>query len=230
MQDQDIKDNCVGPAPYYIPHFKVALENRKGWQHAKGYDGPRTGEVTQTVAAHCTDFGYRQYLPKWRAYLQKLQPNRKVEADDYIFPYIAPNGLIHPKRDMSYDLLQGLLTKFAAAAGLQKHYTTHCFRRGGAQYRFMFAPVGKRWPLSWIRWWGGWAIGEHVSLHAFRSESRASRQGTATSCTRFPLVQTRALWENILQCNLHQASRCNRSLPCPASTKHSRSVDFVHRT
>lgn len=62
LQDQDIKDNCVGPAPYYIPHFKVALENRKGWQHAKGYDGPRTGEVTQTVAAHCTDFGYRQYL------------------------------------------------------------------------------------------------------------------------------------------------------------------------
>ncbi|EDR02962.1 uncharacterized protein LACBIDRAFT_331984 [Laccaria bicolor S238N-H82] len=62
---------------------------------------------------------------------------------------------------MSYDMLQGLLTKFAAAAGLKKHYTTHCFRRGGVQYRFMYAPIGMRWPLSWIRWWGGWAIGEH---------------------------------------------------------------------
>jgi hypothetical protein len=28
----DLEDGCVGPAPYYIPHFKVYLENRKGWQ------------------------------------------------------------------------------------------------------------------------------------------------------------------------------------------------------
>ena len=104
------------------------------------------------------------HLPKWRAYLQKLQPNRQVEKDDYIFPHIAPNGLIHPKREMSYDSLQALLTKFTTAAGLEKHYTTHCFRRGGAQYRFMYAPIGKRWPLSWIRWWGGWAVREHVSF------------------------------------------------------------------
>ena len=40
----DIKDGCVGPAPYYIPHFKVVLENRKGWQKEKGYDGPRTSK------------------------------------------------------------------------------------------------------------------------------------------------------------------------------------------
>jgi hypothetical protein len=38
----DLEDGCVGPAPYYIPHFKVHLENRKGWQKEKGYDGPRT--------------------------------------------------------------------------------------------------------------------------------------------------------------------------------------------
>ncbi|KAF8575388.1 hypothetical protein K439DRAFT_1623622 [Ramaria rubella] len=33
---------------------------------------------------------------------------------------------------------------------------------GGAQYRFMYAPVGKRWSLATIRWWGGWAEGEHL--------------------------------------------------------------------
>jgi hypothetical protein len=27
----------------------------------------------------------------------------------------------------------------------------------------MFAPVGQRWTLACIRWWGGWAKGEHVS-------------------------------------------------------------------
>jgi hypothetical protein len=42
-------------------------------------------------------------------------------------------------------------------------FTTHCFRRGGAQYRFMYAPIGEHWSLARIRWWGGWAEGEHVS-------------------------------------------------------------------
>jgi len=63
---------------------------------------------------------------------------------------------------MSQEYIQSLITKFTHAAGLEKNYTTHCFRRGGAQYRFMFAPVGERWSLNVIRWWGGWAKGEHV--------------------------------------------------------------------
>jgi hypothetical protein len=71
---------------------------------------------------------------------------------------------LHPDRPMSYDMVQGLLTKFTLDANLHKNYTTHCFRRGGAQYRFMYAPVGERWSLNTVRWWGGWAIGEHVSV------------------------------------------------------------------
>lgn len=43
-------------------------------------------------------------------------------------------------------------------------FSTHCFRRGGAQYRFMFAPVGERWTLQCVRWWGGWAKGENVGF------------------------------------------------------------------
>lgn len=27
----------------------------------------------------------------------------------------------------------------------------------------MYAPVGERWTLARIRWWGGWADGESVS-------------------------------------------------------------------
>jgi len=41
----DIEEDCHGPAPYYIPHFKVHLKNRKGWQNAQGYDGPQTSEL-----------------------------------------------------------------------------------------------------------------------------------------------------------------------------------------
>jgi hypothetical protein len=68
---------------------------------------------------------------------------------------------------MTHDMVQNVITRFASAAGLTKSYTTHCFRRGGAQYRFMYAPIGKRWSLSKIRWWGGWAIGEHVSFRFY---------------------------------------------------------------
>ena len=101
------------------------------------------------------------HLPRWKAFLVN-QIGRELEDDDFLFPYIAPNGLIYTKRAMSYSTLQTLLTGFSLGAGVKSHFTTHCFRQGGAQYRFMFAPIGKRWSLSRIRWWGGWAVGEHV--------------------------------------------------------------------
>ncbi|KAJ7489493.1 hypothetical protein FB451DRAFT_1167161 [Mycena latifolia] len=64
---------------------------------------------------------------------------------------------------MTLQMCQDLITEFTDSAGLKKSYTTHSFRRGGAQYCSMFAPLGKRWSLSIIRWWCGWASGEHVN-------------------------------------------------------------------
>jgi len=101
------------------------------------------------------------HLRLWLDYLEGAL-GRKLELHEHIFPYISSNCQIHPNRVMSQDYIQSLITKFTHAAGLEKNYTTHCFRRGGAQYRFMFAPVGERWSLNVIRWWGGWAKGEHV--------------------------------------------------------------------
>lgn len=39
-------------------------------------------------------------------------------------------------------------------------YTSHCFRRGGAQYRFMYA--NRKFPLNLVRQWGGWSQGESI--------------------------------------------------------------------
>jgi integrase len=103
------------------------------------------------------------HLPKWISFLE-YRLGHKLAPDDFVFPYFSANGIPQPKRPMTHDMVQAILVEFAEAAGLTKNYTTHCFRRGGAQYRFMFAPIGKRWSLSIIRWWGGWAIGEHVSV------------------------------------------------------------------
>ncbi|KAJ7784979.1 hypothetical protein DFH07DRAFT_702393, partial [Mycena maculata] len=75
------------------------------------------------------------------------------EPDDYVFPYIAPNGVIHSRRPMSHDLVQDSINEFASGANINKIFMTHCLRRGGAQYRFMFAPLGRCWSLSIIRWW-----------------------------------------------------------------------------
>ncbi|ETO81580.1 hypothetical protein F444_04149 [Phytophthora nicotianae P1976] len=55
----------------------------------------------------------------------------------------------------------------AEAAGISKNvlgddiwFTFHCFLRGGAQYRFMFAPEKRRWSLKLVKWWAGWAPSE----------------------------------------------------------------------
>lgn len=102
------------------------------------------------------------HLLRWITHLENAI-GRPLRADDYVFPNISTNGIFNPSEPISYDIIQIHISHFTQEAGLTKIYTSHCFRRGGAQYRFMFAPIGKRWSLSTIRWWGGWAIGEHVS-------------------------------------------------------------------
>ena len=94
--------------------------------------------------------------------LPRKVPRCTLSPADSVFPHLAVNGVIRTTRAMSYESLQALLARFCTGAGIQTRYTTHSFRRGGAQYRFMFAPIGTRWSLNMIRWWGGWAVGEHV--------------------------------------------------------------------
>lgn len=62
-----------------------------------------------------------------------------------------------------------VLNIIADAAGFSKNmhgdeiwFTSHCFRRGGAQYRFMFAPEKRRWSLKLVKWWAGWAPSENT--------------------------------------------------------------------
>ncbi|KAF8969669.1 hypothetical protein BDZ97DRAFT_1902438 [Flammula alnicola] len=160
LQARDLKENCVGPAPYYIPHFKVELLDRKGWQHEKGYDGPREACMYDIYKQAIPEMDMHTHLLRWKSFLENVV-GRKLAPEDYLFPHIGINGIIRTDRQMSYDCLQALLTNFCEWSGTQKRYTTHSFRRGGAQYRFVFAPLGQRWSLNRIRWWGGWAIGEH---------------------------------------------------------------------
>lgn len=89
---------------------------------------------------------------------------RPLEDDDNIFPFIRSNGIINPTQPIKHDAVQDLFDEFVKSTGIDKLFTTHCLQRGGAQYRLADAPIGKRWSISRIRWWGGWADGEKVDV------------------------------------------------------------------
>lgn len=104
-----------------------------------------------------------EHMLNWLDLLELLL-GRPLDAEDHLFPHVSINGTIDPTRNISANAVQTTLSEWARAAGLPSwaQFTTHCFRRGGAQYRFMYAPMGERWTLARIRWWGGWADGEKV--------------------------------------------------------------------
>ncbi|RKO84784.1 hypothetical protein BDK51DRAFT_32782 [Blyttiomyces helicus] len=45
---------------------------------------------------------------------------------------------------------------------MEGRYSTHCFRNGGAQYRFMYARI--RWALKAMKRWGGWSEGQQLGM------------------------------------------------------------------
>ncbi|KAJ7858328.1 hypothetical protein B0H13DRAFT_2571611, partial [Mycena leptocephala] len=162
LQMRNLTLDCVGPLPFNHPYFKVFLDGRKGWQHKQGYESKReSNEYNIYSQSDLPALDMYNFLLTWIPFYE-LCIGRKLQPDDYIFLYIASNGVIHPDREMTLQMCQNLITEFTEGAGLEKTYTTHSFRRGGAQYRFMFAPLGKRGSLSIVRWWGGWATGKHV--------------------------------------------------------------------
>ncbi|KAJ6579194.1 hypothetical protein DFH09DRAFT_913466 [Mycena vulgaris] len=163
LQVRDLTLDLVGPTPFNLPYFEVFLDNRKGWQNKQGFDNDSRESNRYNIyeQVETPEIDMYNHLLLWLK-LYEARLGRKLEPEDYIFPYIAPNGVIHPTREMTLKGCQDLINEFSSGAGLTKSYTTHSFRRGGAQYRFMWAPLGKRWSLAIVRWWGGWASGEQV--------------------------------------------------------------------
>ncbi|RDB27874.1 hypothetical protein Hypma_002250 [Hypsizygus marmoreus] len=178
LQARHITWGLVGPAPAFSPYFSVFLENRKGWQQKSGWDGPLESNHYDIYPQDIPAMDMYTHLLRWVGYLER-RLGRPLAPDDYIFPYISPNGIIEIRREMTPDVIQKHLTDFTTGAGLEKHYSTHCFRRGGAQYRFMYAPLGQRWSLAAVRWWGGWADGENVdTLMKYLIDSLQSYEST----------------------------------------------------
>ncbi|KAF9383544.1 hypothetical protein CPB97_006380, partial [Podila verticillata] len=97
-------------------------------------------------------------LLQWIEWVQQHE-NWSLQADDYLFPEHYKDGYIQLDQSFSVTQLSTLLNKYATNAGIMDHrynrLDTHCFRRGGAQYRLNHAQ--DPWPLKAIKWWGGWS-------------------------------------------------------------------------
>jgi hypothetical protein len=111
------------------------------------------------------------HMKNWLDFLEKKLLGRLLQPGDHIFPHLGANATVDPSQPVSADVIQQMIQSFTADSGIKLgstlNFTTHCFRRGGAQYRFIFAPIAQRWNLAAMRWWGGWAEGENVcNLHS----------------------------------------------------------------
>ncbi|KAG2039432.1 hypothetical protein BDR03DRAFT_980921 [Suillus americanus] len=123
-------------------YFEIFLANQKGWQKKvdKGQWEADLRSNHYKIYPHpdvpaCDSFFWMMIWIKW---LKSFHYGCTLLPNDFLFPAMSANG-----------------------AGIRGNFSTHCFRRGGAQYWFMFAPVGQRWTLAKVHWWGGWADGEH---------------------------------------------------------------------
>jgi hypothetical protein len=104
-------------------------------------------------------------MSTWLAHLQVLL-QRELHVEDFIFPAIASTGHLKFGESTSRSGFETLMDDIVEGSGVMQgrngKFTTHCFRRGGAQYRFMWAP--RKWSLKAVKWWGGWSSSENVSV------------------------------------------------------------------
>ncbi|KAF7308202.1 hypothetical protein HMN09_00668100 [Mycena chlorophos] len=167
LQRKHLRIGLEDPGSFNTPYIEIRIENRKGWQNKlnKREQDLRSGTYKLCPQPDMPSCDAYRWLTLWITYLETIVYGRPLDPDDYLFPSNGAHGL-RVGDHLSHDDVQKLLDYFTEGAKLPKpygNYTTHCWRRGGAQFRFMFAPVGKRWTLDQCRWWGGWAEGEHAS-------------------------------------------------------------------
>ncbi|KAF9223300.1 hypothetical protein BS17DRAFT_808772 [Gyrodon lividus] len=165
--------------------FKIHLTNRKGWQWKVD-----KGLTEQDLCCNHYCIYPQPDLPGtdaflwlliWLKWLEFAHYGCTLAPDGCVFPVMGANGIVHPRKPLSHDTIQKWINEAVDDAGIPGFFSTHCFRRGGAQYHFMFAPVGQCWTLAKVHWWGGWAEQEQVSLPDF---SQTKSRGCVVALVR----------------------------------------------
>jgi len=107
------------------------------------------------------------WLLLWISFIELVHYHGPMGPDDYIFPTMGAAGILQPREPLSHDAVQSWIDEAVSGANITVSnggkFTAHMYWRGGAQYRYMFALVGKCFTLAKVHWWGGWAENKHVS-------------------------------------------------------------------
>ncbi|KAL4064546.1 hypothetical protein J3A83DRAFT_4191265 [Scleroderma citrinum] len=61
---------------------------------------------------------------------------------------VGTNGVLQPGIPLSHDTVQRWIDEAIVGVGISGRFSTHCFHQGGAQYQFMYAPIGQWWTLA----------------------------------------------------------------------------------
>lgn len=109
-------------------------------------------------------------IKRWREYWSWVQ-HRSPQSDDRVFPgYRAVTGQLELNRILKASDINSMLKKVFDDASIQiaigdYKYTSHCFRRGGAQDAAIWANnYGEKIKaLNFVKWWGGWDAGESTA-------------------------------------------------------------------
>jgi hypothetical protein len=152
----DIKKNEILPREPSITHTKVTVTFRKTNQDN------RYEESIFRLYSNSTEVAI-DARHKLAVYLNMLRnSNANWHSDALLFPRVNGNKIDFTSR-LSQQAVNIYLKNLTTKLGLlgprtRGAFTTHCFHRGGAQYRFMYA--SPRWSLEAIKSWGGWSTGE----------------------------------------------------------------------
>ncbi|KAF7351924.1 hypothetical protein MVEN_01154200 [Mycena venus] len=156
LQFKDIKLNLHSKTG--IPYHEFSLIFRK-----TNKDPTKVQKYMVQIDLAHPEIDYYTHVEAWKAHMERLL-GRPLARRDYVFPALASTGQIkfgEPTSRSAFEtLLDEVVDKSNVLQGRNGKFTTHCFRRGGAQYRFLWAD--RKWSLKAVKWWGGWSSNENV--------------------------------------------------------------------
>ncbi|KAJ7488522.1 hypothetical protein B0H11DRAFT_2230062 [Mycena galericulata] len=156
LQFKDIKFNLQSPTG--IPYHEFSLIFRK-----TNKDPTKVQKYMVQVDLAHPEIDCYTHVNAWKKHMEKLL-GRPLYGTDFVFPAVASTGQLKfgepTSRSGFENFLDDVVEKSGVMNGRNGKFTTHCFRRGGAQYRFLWAE--RKWSLKAVKWWGGWSSNENV--------------------------------------------------------------------
>ncbi|KAI6004429.1 hypothetical protein F5J12DRAFT_783407 [Pisolithus orientalis] len=111
-------------------YFEIHLKN---CNHYKIYPCLDMGKACDTFLC----------LVLWMKWVELVHLGQLMTNEDFLFPTIGTNSMPQLGELLSHDTIQKWIDEAVVGSGTPGTFMTHCYHHGGAQYCFMFMPVGQ---------------------------------------------------------------------------------------